>query len=148
MKKAAHFLWCLVFILYCALMLWLLFDRNRYDPAIPYWDQVQQNMNLTPFHTIRLYVRLFLNSERPVLVKVAAVNLLGNVAMFIPLGFLPPKAFPRMNRLWKVLLTTALTITAVEIIQLLGMVGSCDVDDLILNVCGAALGYWIVKRIP
>ena len=148
MKKAAHFLWCLVFILYCALMLWLLFDRNRYDPAIPYWDQVQQNMNLTPFHTIRLYVRLFLNSERPVLVKVAAVNLLGNVAMFIPLGFLLPKAFPRMNRLWKVLLTTALTITAVEIIQLLGMVGSCDVDDLILNVCGAALGYWIVKRIP
>lgn len=148
MKKAAHFLWCLVFILYCALMLWLLFDRNRYDPTIPYWDQVQQNMNLTPFHTIRLYVRLFLNSERPVLVKVAAVNLLGNVAMFIPLGFLLPKAFPRMNRLWKVLLTTALTITAVEIIQLLGMVGSCDVDDLILNVCGAALGYWIVKRIP
>ena len=148
MKKAAHFLWCLVFILYCALMLWLLFDRNRYDPAIPYWDQVQQNMNLTPFHTIRLYVRLFLNSERPVLVKVAAVNLLGNVAMFIPLGFLLPKAFPRMNRLWKVLLTTALTITAVEIIQLMGMVGSCDVDDLILNVCGAALGYWIVKRIP
>ena len=43
----------------------------------------------------------------------------------------------------RVLLTTAAVITAVEVFQLFTLVGSCDIDDLILNVIGAALGFLI-----
>ena len=47
----------------------------------------------------------------------------------------------------KALLCAALIITAVEIAQLLTLVGSCDVDDLILNLAGSTVGYILYKII-
>ena len=76
----------------------------------------------------------------------AVINLGGNIIMFIPLGFLLPKVFRKLSSLPRILLITAGIITAVELIQLFTLVGSCDIDDLILNVLGAALGYLIHNR--
>ena len=137
-------MWKVLFGLYCALMLWLLFDRPGFD-GIPYWEQVQQNLNLIPFRTIRLYIRLLTEVPDPRFIPHAVINLFGNVIMFIPLGFLLPKVFPKLRRLWKVLLTTGLIISAVELIQLFTLVGSLDIDDLILNLAGAALGYGLYR---
>ena len=137
-------IWIVLFGLYCALMLWLLFDRPGYVPGIPYWEQVESNLNLVPFRTLRLFARL-LDSSHPEYVRAAVINLFGNVIMFIPLGFLLPVTFRSLSILWKTLLTTALLICAVEILQLFTLVGSCDIDDLILNVLGAALGYGLHK---
>lgn len=134
-----------LFVLYCALMLWLLFDRNRYLEGVPYWEQVGQNISLVPFHTIRLYARLLSGSARPHLMRLAVVNLFGNVLMFLPLGFFLPAIWQRLRRLWKVLLLTAAIVTAVELTQMLTLVGSCDIDDLILNLLGAALGYGLYR---
>ena len=75
----------------------------------------------------------------------AIINLVGNVIMFIPLGFCLPMLWKKQRTLWKTLLTTALIITLVELIQLLTLVGSCDTDDLILNVLGSAIGYGLFK---
>ncbi len=133
-------IWAALFGLYCALMLWLLFDRPGYEPGISYWEQVQGNLNLIPFHTMRLFGNL-LTDHRPHLVRIAVINLFGNVLIFIPLGFLLPKVFPKLRSLFRTLLVTALIITAVELIQLFTLVGSCDVDDLVLNLFGSALGY-------
>ena len=137
-----------LFLAYGALMLWLLFDRPGYVPGIPYWEQVAQQLNLVPFRTLRLFADL-LDSGVRAHIRMAVINLGGNIIMFIPLGFLLPRVFLRLTSLSRVLLTTALLITAVEIIQLLTLVGSCDIDDLILNVIGAAIGYGlhtIVKK--
>ena len=133
-----------LFVGYCALMLWLLFDRPGYVPGIPYWEQVESNLNLVPFRTLRLFAEL-LSDHRPHLVRAAVVNLFGNVIMFIPLGFLLPLTFRKLSRLRKILLTTTLIITAVELIQLFTLVGSCDIDDLILNLLGAAFGYGLYR---
>lgn len=138
MKKKR--IWVFLFILYSALMLWLLFHRTGYVEGIPYRDQLK--MNLLPFRTIQLFVGLL---AHPGYRQDAIVNLFGNVIMFIPLGFLLPRVFPKVNRLWKILLLTAGIITLVEILQLFTLLGSCDTDDLILNVTGAALGYGIYK---
>ena len=132
----------IVFCLYGALMLILLFDRAGYDPSKPYAEQLQYN--LVPFETIRLFWRL-LQSGSPGLRRHAVINLVGNVVMFIPLGFLLPKVSPRQRRLWRTLLTTALIIVLVEMLQLFSLRGSCDVDDLILNVLGAAIGYGVYR---
>ena len=140
MKKKR--IWVILFGLYCALMLWLLFDRTGYIDGIPYEDQLK--MNLLPFRTIRLFLGLL---NHPVFRWDAVINLLGNIIMFIPLGFLLPKVFGKLDRFWKVLLTTAGIIIVVEIAQLLTLLGSCDTDDLILNVLGAAIGYGIHKII-
>ena len=131
-----------LFMAYCALMLWLLFDRPGYVEGIPYWEQVSQQLNLIPFRTLQLYADL-LDSSRPAYVRAAVINLGGNIIMFIPLGLLLPKVFPKLSSLPRVLLTTAAVITAVEVFQLFTLVGICDIDDLILNVIGAALGFLI-----
>lgn len=137
-------IWTALFVGYCALMLWLLFDRPGYVEGIPYWEQVRSNLNLVPFRTLKLFSEL-LTDHRPHLVRAAVVNLFGNVIMFIPLGFLLPLVFGKLRKLWKVLLITALIITFVEILQLFTLVGSCDIDDLILNLLGAAMGYWLCR---
>lgn len=133
-----------LFLAYGAIMLWLLFDRPGYDPAVPYWDQVTAQLNLIPFRTLRLFAGLLDSGVRSH-IHMAVINLGGNIIMFIPLGFLLPKVFPKLSSLPRVLLTTAIIITIVEIIQLFTLVGSCDIDDLILNVIGAAIGYGLQK---
>ncbi len=64
--------------------------------------------------------------------------------MFLPMGFCLPLTTEKLNRFWKVLLIVACTITLVEILQLLLRVGNCDIDDLILNCVGAAIGYGLL----
>lgn len=129
-----------LFLAYCALMLWLLFDRSGAIDGVPYWEQVRMSLNLRPFHTITKYIRL-LSSSRTYLVRLSVINLFGNVVMFLPLGLFLPLLWEKFRKLRNVLLATALIITAVELIQLLTLVGSCDIDDLILNVIGSAMGY-------
>ena len=129
-----------LFAAYCALMLWLLFDRAGAIEGVEYWEQIAMSLNLKPFHTIMRYTRL-LDSAKPHLVHLAVINLFGNVIMFIPLGYFLPLIFGKLQKLWKTLLATALIITLVEIVQLFTLMGICDIDDLILNLAGAAIGY-------
>ena len=133
-----------LFLAYGALMLWLLFDRPGYDPGIPYWEQAAGHLNLIPFRTLRLYAGLLDSGVRSY-IRMSVINLAGNIIMFIPLGFLLPRVFSRLTSLPRILLTTTVLITAVEIIQLFTLVGSCDIDDLILYVIGSAIGYGFHK---
>ena len=90
-------------------------------------------VNLIPFQTIRFY----LFSGRVPLVT-AVRNLLGNILAFVPLGIL----IPLIRRDLSIVFTfvTALALSAsIEITQLVTGLGSCDIDDIILNVFGAML---------
>ena len=131
-----------LFSVYGALMLWLLFDRVGGIEGMPYWDQIRANLNLDPFHTIRLFLKVLGNRAYS---TTAVINLGGNVIMFIPLGFFLPRVFPALRKFRRTLLITALIITVVELAQLFTLLGSCDIDDLILNVIGATLGYILHK---
>ncbi len=77
----------------------------------------------------------------------AARFLLGNVGAFVPVGLLLPLLRPR-DHSWRRALAIGLVISlAIELAQLgLSLVMGyayrvADVDDVILNVTGAALGY-------
>lgn len=143
MKGKASTVWRIVLAAYSLLMIWLLFFREGYDPALPYMDQLK--FNLTPFATISRYVQHLTWANRQDLWGSAAVNLLGNIIMFIPLGFLMPRVFRRLRKLWKTLLLCIGIIVAIELVQLVTLVGTCDVDDLILNVLGIYLGYFLCR---
>lgn len=138
--------WTVLFTVYSGLMLWLLFDRPGYIAGVPYWEQVTAQLNLIPFRTLRLFVGL-LNSGVRSYILMAVINLGGNIIMFIPLGFLLPMVLPWCSSWAKILLTTAGIIIIVELIQLFTLVGSCDIDDLILNILGSALGFTIQQHI-
>ncbi|MBP3379196.1 MAG: VanZ family protein, partial [Clostridia bacterium] len=49
----------------------------------------------------------------------------------------------KLRRFVPHLVTTAAIITSVELIQLFTLRGSADIDDLLLNVIGSALGYLV-----
>jgi glycopeptide antibiotics resistance protein len=72
--------------------------------------------------------------------------LIGNLAAFVPLGMLIPLVFGRRS-LALVLMGGLAVSLAIELGQLalsivLGFAfRSADIDDVIVNVCGAALGY-------
>lgn len=129
---------------YTALMLWLLFDRSGSIEGVEYWEQVRQSLNLVPFRTLSLFAELLTHSN-PLLVRAAVVNLFGNIIMFIPLGFFLPRVFPKLGKLWRTLLVTVLSISLIEALQLFTLLGSCDIDDLILNLIGSAMGYGLHK---
>lgn len=142
--KAA--IWAL-FALYCLVMLWLLFLRGRFLQQLSmavwsgeYWKWVGWSVNFLPFHTIEGFLKT-LASQDGYLARHALINLAGNVVMFVPLGLFLPLLFRTLQRFWRFLLVCALAIVVVESAQALLLVGSADVDDLILNLCGASIGF-------
>ncbi len=146
MPRKEKQLWQTLFALYGIVMLSLLFGRRESGDALPYLDQVSMRLNLIPLRTLSHQLRLLTQSGRPWLVRHAAVNLVGNVLLFLPLGLLLPKLFHGLDRLWKTLSVTGGIILLVELTQVLTLLGRCDIDDLILNLLGAAMGYGLYRR--
>lgn len=71
-------------------------------------------------------------------------NVLLNIAMFCPLGFLLPLLSERMRKWYLAIPTGFVVSTAIELLQLAISRGICDVDDLFANTLGAAIGYFAV----
>jgi glycopeptide antibiotics resistance protein len=91
--------------------------------------------NLVPFKTILPY----LLGEKGLII--AGINLVGNIVLLVPIGFLVPFVF--RNITWKKSL--ALSVAAgfvIEGMQVLFHVGIFDIDDVILNALGFMMGNW------
>ena len=71
------------------------------------------------------------------------LNVIGNVAMFIPSGIILPIIYKRLDTFVKVLLAGGGISLCIEIIQLPFSVRATDIDDLILNTVGVIMGYGI-----
>ena len=73
----------------------------------------------------------------------ALINVIGNTAMFIPLGIVWPVCFRQLNTHGKVIAAGVGTSLLIEILQLPFFSRVSDVDDLLLNSLGFAMGYGI-----
>lgn len=107
------------------------------EPAHALAGQVVDD-NLVPFHTLSIYLA---NLGSWFWMR----NLLGNLALLLPLGLLGPVAIPALDRWWRVAILALLVSTAIELTQLLVPDRSADIDDVIVNVLGALLGYVILS---
>ena len=65
--------------------------------------------------------------------------------MFIPSGILFPALYKRINSFWKTLFAGFLLSLCFEILQLPVITRATDIDDVILNTFGCALGYAVYK---
>ena len=132
----------IVLLLYCLAMLYLLFFRSIDGTnGLSYGEQLRANSNLIPFYTIRNYLYVIIHKSNPALIQHGLVNLLGNVVLFVPAGILLPLNFFKQHRFFRFFLTWTGIILAVETLQLFTLLGSFDVDDIILNLTGMLLGY-------
>ncbi len=93
--------------------------------------------SLEPFREIRRYIVY----RKEIGCFNVMLNLFGNVICFVPFGFVLPIMSNKQRGLLKITILTFLTSLLVELIQLMSKVGSCDVDDIILNTLGGFLGY-------
>lgn len=134
-----------IFGLYCLVMFWMLFGRSAFDIGKPYFEQVGMNINIIPFKTIRQYINLLIYQRNVYLIPNAFINLFGNIAAFVPLGFLMPCLWRKLQSFKKVFLYSGSVIFIIELIQLFTLRGNCDIDDIILNLFGVILGYFIFQ---
>lgn len=138
----------ILFAVYGTVMLYmLLFGRESWRQSALDWEQVKLHINLVPLRTVRHMIwaaqyRLEHYGDT-YLIWFAIKNLGGNLLLFIPLGIFLPSLWPGQRRFRVCCLTVTGLICVIEVVQLLATVGSMDVDDLIFNVAGAAMGYGI-----
>ena len=138
-----------LFLVYCGLMLWLLFGRSfGWDDGLSYREMLRNNINLTPLYTIRNYLRVVIDRTNDAVYTHCLINLLGNVLLFIPIGYLLPKLWRRQRNFLVFLCCALFLIRVIELTQLFTLLGSFDVDDIILNLPGMILGYllWLVTK--
>ena len=133
MRKAG----LVLYLLYIGALVYFLFFADWYDHAPGM--QWEHRVNVMPFLEIRRSCRLIFERH----VEGASLNLFGNVVGFLPVGFLPPVITRTMRKFHRVLLHGLFVSLIVELIQLITRAGRCDVDDVILNTTGCALGYLI-----
>lgn len=132
-----------VWLAYLLVMLWLLFlQRQPRFLDMPYAECLRTGLELMPFRATRRYLYIARHHS----LWTAVVYLGGNLLCFVPLGFLLPCRHARLRRFGPLLLCTAAVIVLVELTQLFTTLGFCDVDDLIFNLTGAALGYALWSR--
>ena len=140
MKKFARPALWTVFIIYCFILVYVLFLSRGTRVGFTYAEYMQRFTNFIPFKTIIEYVQRYSNGYW----RLATLNLLGNLALFVPMGMALPCLFKKLNRFWKVTLTVLGMVVIIELVQGLLRVGSIDIDDVIFNVVGAMIGYGII----
>ena len=126
-----------LFLTYAVFMIWLLFLQRMENGVI-----LEENWNFVPFKTLKLYWRLLFSGNH-YYAKQAVVNLAGNVIMFIPLGYFLPAIWLRYGNFWRLLLISVCIIVIIETTQYFTGLGSCDVDDFLLNLPGIIIGFLI-----
>ncbi len=128
------------FLVYVFMVLTLTgyFILFREVAAHGWWHRVLQRMqtkeriNLQPFLMFKQF-------------RLASTQVIGNLAMLLPLGIYVPLLFPKVSNFFKVFLICLLVSVSIELMQLITSVRSTDIDDVILNTSGAIVGYVIYK---
>lgn len=106
----------------------------------PVHDHGQAVGNTKVGHSLRFYL------DRPS-IKEAVRQIGGNLALMAPLGVLLPVVFSRLRSLPGVVVAAALLSALVETCQGWLVPGRAfDIDDVVLNVIGAAVAYLLAGR--
>ena len=75
----------------------------------------------------------------------ALINVIGNTAMFIPIGIIWPSVFRKLDTATKTIAAGAGFSLFIEILQLPFFDRVSDIDDLLLNSVGFLIGYGIFR---
>jgi glycopeptide antibiotics resistance protein len=128
-------------LIYCFLLVKVMVLKDvpmlRVGPiALNFGGTQAGDPNYIPFKTIMPY--LFGSAGW----LIGGLNILGNILLLVPVGFLLPFIFQKMN--WKQTIVVAvLSGMIIEGMQVVLHVGIFDIDDVLLNGLGVLLGFWL-----
>ena len=128
--------WYFIFLVYLAIIIYILIDATGSLDKNP-------GTNLVFFEEIRRFWNLIRFDEQN---RVLALqNLFGNIAIFIPFGFFFPLVTNRRLTGLKTAVAAIVSVSAIELYQLVSNSGIFDVDDFILNWSGVLIGWLLYK---
>ncbi|MFD0691717.1 VanZ family protein [Actinomadura fibrosa] len=105
----------------------------------PVNDNGQAGGNTDPGHSLRFY------ADQPA--KDAALQIGGNLALLAPLGVLLPIVWRTLRGPLRLALVAGMFSLAIEITQGMFVMGRAfDIDDVILNVAGVVIAYFLLGR--
>lgn len=114
---------------YFILLANLLFVSGRYG-------SLSKRVSLIPFKTISSYLESIYYYKS----YAAIINIVGNIVLFIPIGFII--SIYIKNKLLDLIILLLISIS-IEILQFIMALGVTDIDDVILNFSGELIGAFI-----
>lgn len=130
----------ILFVMYFIVLFYFLFFSEEMGRT--YSERVY-HYNLVPFREIGRFIRY----RHTLGDKAVLLNIVGNIAAFVPFGAFLPIFSVRCRRFFYAALYSFELSLLVELLQLISKVGSFDVDDLLLNTLGGILGFVIYKLV-
>ncbi len=106
-------------------------------------EYLSQRINFVPFDTIKLFIDAYKDSTLDIYSVLE--NILGNLFVFMPFAFFVPVLFKKINSALKFFGVISIFVLLIEVLQLVFLTGSADIDDFILNVSGAMLAYGVLN---
>jgi len=137
-QRKAVVIMLLIYLLVLAYLLFLSPVFRSYDLPEDYIT-----LNLVPFREIGR----FITNRYEIGLWGAFTNLVGNVLAFVPLGLLIPAAFRSMRKPYRTIPAGLIISAAAELLQYKLACGVCDIDDVILNTAGTAIGYAVFTTV-
>lgn len=129
-----------LFIVYMAAVVYFMFFAESFDrPDV----RQEYHYNLILFREIKRFIIY----RDQLGMKAVFLNIVGNAVGFMPFGFFLPIVSRRSRRWYNTVLFGFSFSLAIEITQLVWKVGSFDVDDILLNTIGAALGFIVYRKV-
>ena len=129
-----------LFIVYMAAVVYFMFFAESFDrPDV----RQEYHYNLILFKEIKRFIIY----RDQLGMKAVFLNIVGNAVGFMPFGFFLPIVSRRSRRWYNTVLFGFSFSLAIEITQLVWKVGSFDVDDILLNTIGAALGFIVYRKV-
>lgn len=144
-SKRRHDYMLLLFWYYLWVLANILFFDNAFGRGLSMHATLEK-VNLEPLRTIKNYLIAY--GYGNISLRLVILNLLGNLVAFAPMGVFLPALFRWQRSIFFFAATLTLGITAVEVTQVYTGAGSCDVDDLILNLAGALIVFIICRITP
>lgn len=135
-KKRRRLIAGILFVLYFAVLFYFLFFSEEMGRT---YSERTYHYNLVPFKEIGRFIRY----HRTLGTGTVLLNIVGNVAAFVPFGIFLPVFSARCRKVWFTVFYSFELSLLVELLQLVTKVGSFDVDDLILNTVGGLAGFLI-----
>lgn len=149
-KNRIRIFWIkILFIIYCLLLITILFFNNEYRVGI-YEDtkifskEHFNSTNIIPFNTIIEYIKGLITNN--INKKIVISNLGINLILFAPMGVFISILFKdKIKNIKQFILAMIIVLFSVEMLQFITLRGSMDIDDIILNITGAIVGYELTQ---
>ena len=145
MKKIIKIVFNISFVVYIFAIVVLLFlgTRGSLGSDLTMIEYIKNSSNFVPFKTINTYIRALLDGSMNIDIPIK--NLFGNLIMFLPGGIYLPYYIRKINKISVFLISMSILLVVIEVVQVVTRRGSFDIDDFILNMLGALIGFGIWK---